>query len=60
MIYQAVNSLLRKISAMLRSGLCDYSDVYIDVKGAITVEGTDDAIEKNKNLTFKNNASFRS
>ena len=60
MIYQAVNSLLRKISAMLRSGLCDYSDVYIDVKGAITVEGTDDANEKNKNLTFKNNASFRS
>ena len=44
---------------MLRSVLCDYSDVYIAVKGTITVEGTDDANKRNKNLTFKNNAPFR-
>ena len=45
---------------MLRSYLCDYSDVYIGVKGRITVEGTNDANKRNKKLTFKNNAPFRS
>ena len=28
---------------MLRSDLCDYSDAYIVVKGAITVTGTNNA-----------------
>ena len=45
---------------MLRSYLCEYSDVYIGVKERITVEGTNDANKRNKKLTFKNNAPFRS
>ena len=36
---------------MLRSDLCDYSDVYIVVKGTITVEGTNDAQKRNETLT---------
>ena len=47
---------------MLRSGLCDYSDSYIVVKGKITVSATDGANnisdKKNRPLAFKNNAPF--
>ena len=42
---------------MLQSGLCDYSDAYIFVKGKITVTGANDATYDNK-LPFKNNVSF--
>ena len=45
---------------MLRSDLCHYSDAYIVVKGRISVRGTNDANKRNKKLTFKNNAPFRS
>ena len=45
---------------MLRSDLCDYSDAYIVGKGTATVEGDDDDKKRNKKLTFKNNAPFRS
>ena len=45
---------------MLRSYLCDYSDVYIALKGIITIIGTNNANRGNKKLTFKNNAPFRS
>ena len=45
---------------MLTSDLCDYSDAYIVVPGRISVKGTDNANGRNKNLTFKINASFRS
>ena len=45
---------------MLRSDLCDYSDVYIVVKGEITVKGNDNANKRNRKLIFKNNAPFRS
>ena len=45
---------------MLRSDLCDYSDAYIVVNGTIIVEGDDDDQKRNKRLTFKNNALFRS
>ena len=45
---------------MLRSDLCDYSDAYIVVKGTITVEGYNNANKRNKKLTFKNSAPFRS
>ena len=38
---------------------CDYSDAYVVLKGR-TVEGYDVAKKRNKNLTFKNNAPFRS
>ena len=43
---------------MVRSDLCNYSDTYIVVKGDITLEGDNDAKKRNKNLAFKNNASF--
>ena len=55
----SVNKNLRFKSSMLRSD-CDYSDVYIVVKGRISVTGTDTANRRNKKLTFKNNAPFRS
>ena len=45
---------------MLRSDLCDYSDPYIVVKGAITVQGNNGNNQEGKKLTFKNNAPFRS
>ena len=49
---------------MLTSSLCDYTDVYILVKGiiAITGVGADDAAKqldkKNKGVIFKNCAPF--
>ena len=45
---------------MLRSDLRDYSDAYIAVQGRISIIDTDDAIRRNKKLTVKNNALFRS
>ena len=47
-------------TSMLRSNLCDYSDVYIVVKGTITVEEDDDNKKRNKKLFCKNDAPFRS
>ena len=46
---------------MIRSSLCDYSDVYILVKGTITVENTGTAAvlkNRNKKVKFKNCAPF--
>ena len=43
---------------MLRSDLCYLNDVFIVVKGDITLEGHNDANKRNKNLAFKNNAPF--
>ena len=45
---------------MLRSNMCDYSDVYIVVKGKITVIGFNNDDTKNKKLTYKNNVLVRS
>ena len=45
---------------MLRSDLRDHSDVYIVVKARISVTGTNNANRKNKKLTVKSNAPFRS
>ena len=66
MIYQAVNILLTKTlrfkTSMLRSDVCDYSDVYIVVKGTIDLL-IDDANENDKaekTFAFKNNSTFRS
>ena len=56
----SVNKIIRFKTLMLRSDLCDYSDAYILVKGRISVIGTNAAIRRNKKLTFKNYASFRS
>ena len=44
---------------MLRSDLCDYSDVCIIVKGIMYVTGTNGANRRNKKLVFKNNAPLR-
>ena len=44
---------------MLRLDLCDYTGAYIAVKGRISVRGTNDSNKRDKNLTFKNNAPFR-
>ena len=45
---------------MLRTDLCYYSDAYIVVKERMSVRVTNDANKRNKKLTFKNNAPFRS
>ena len=42
---------------MLRSDLRDFSDVYILVKGTITVTNLNNA-KRNKAVAFKNNAPF--
>ena len=56
------NKQIRFKTAMLRSSLCNYSDVYILVKGSISVNNTaaDSAAANNtdKKVIFKNCASF--
>ena len=42
---------------MLKPDLCDFSDAYTVVKGAITVANPNNAI-RNKAVAFKNNAPF--
>ena len=60
----SINSNIRFKTTMLKSSLCDYSDAYILVKGAITITGTgaDKAVrqtdERNKQVAFKNCAPF--
>ena len=45
---------------MLRSDLCDYSAAYIVVKWRVNVTSTSGNKRRNKKLSFKNNAPFRS
>ena len=45
---------------MLKSDLFDYSDAYIVVNRRISVTGNNVVNRRNKKLTFKNNARFRS
>ena len=52
-----INKEIRIKTSMLRSDLCDYSDVHIVVKGIITVANPDNA-KRNKIVAFKNNAPF--
>ena len=56
----SVNKNIRFKTSMLTSYLCDYSEAYIVVKETIIVEGDNDDTKRNKKLTFKNNAPFRS
>ena len=56
----SVNKSVRFETSMLRSDLYDYSDAYIAVKGRISAAGIDNANRRNKKLTLKNNAPFRS
>ena len=59
-----VNSQIKFKTTMLKSSLCDYSDAYILVKGAITIEGAGaDAAarqgdERDKGVAFKNCTPF--
>ena len=57
-----VNSQIKFKTTMLKSSLCDYSDVYILVKGTITVNNTAAqgvaANNTNKKVIFKNCAPF--
>ena len=59
-----VNSQIKFKTTMLKSSLCDYSDVYILVKGRITITraGADAAArqadERDKGVAFKNCAPF--
>ena len=52
------NKQIRFKTSVLRSDLCDFSDVYIVVKGTITATGTNNRSRKNRLLAFKNNAPF--
>ena len=65
--YVEVNSLSKKYyenksirfkTPMLRSELCDYFDVYILVKGIITVTGNHPRDRQNRPLILKTNAQF--
>ena len=58
------NSQIKFKNTMLKSSLCDYSDAYILVKGAITITGAGadaaarQADERDKGVAFKNCAPF--
>ena len=52
------NKEIRIKTSMLRSDLCNFSNAYIAVEGTTTLEGDNNAIKRNKNLAFKNNAPF--
>ena len=54
----SVNKKIRLKRSMPRSDLCGFSDLYIVVKGDITLETDNDANKRNENLAFKNNAPF--
>ena len=52
-----VNKKIRIKTPMLRSNLSEFSNVYIVVKGTVTLTDPDDA-KRNKSVAFKNNAPF--
>ena len=56
----SVSKNIKFKTSVLRSDLCDSSDLYIVVKGKITVKTTDIANRRNKKVTFKNSAPVRS
>ena len=53
-----VNKEVRIKKPMLRSNLCDYSDVYIVVTGNITLTGESNKSRRKRPLAFKNNSPF--
>ena len=56
----SINKNIRFKTPTSRSDLCGYRDIYIAVKRPITIEGTDKANKRNKNLTSKNIVPFKS
>ena len=53
-----VNKEIKIKTPMLRSDLCEFSDAHIVVNRDISLEVDDDANKHDRNLVFKNNASF--
>ena len=57
-----INSQIKFKTTMLKSSLCDYNDVYILIKGTITVPNTvaadADANNTNKKVIYENCAPF--
>ena len=49
---------IRFKTSMLRSDLCNYSDAYVWVKGAITVTNPNNNANFDRRLTLKNSAPF--
>ena len=43
---------------MLQSDMCNYSDVYVAVKGIITVTGAYNRDRRNRSFVLKSNAPF--
>ena len=61
MIYEVANIFsgnTRFKAPMLKSDLCEYSDVYIVVNGTITVEESNPNNPEDNKLIFKNNGPF--
>ena len=56
--YSEINKEIIIKTSMLRSDLCDFSDVDVVMEGTVTLEGNNDANKQNKNLAFRNNAPF--
>ena len=54
----SINKQMRFKISMLQSDLCDYSGVYIVVKGIITLTGANNKDGKNRSLALKNNVPF--
>ena len=59
----STNSQIRFKTTVLRSRLCDYSDVYIIVKGTVTLIGQGSDVlatqaDRNNKQVFKNSAMF--
>ena len=52
------NKQIRFKTSVLRSDLCGFSDVYIVVKGEVTVTGGSNGNTKSRPLALKNNAPF--
>ena len=53
-----ISEPIRFKTSMLRSDLCNYSDAYVWVKGAITVTDPNDNANFDRRLTLKNNVPF--
>ena len=58
--HYSANKNIRCKTSVLESDFCGCSDSYIVLKGRISVTGTSAANRRNKKLTFKNIAPFRS
>ena len=60
----SVNKNLRFKTSILRSGLCEYSDAHVVVKGTTDLlpaaAAANESDKTEKNVAFKNNAPFRS